>query len=302
MPDTWRKSSLKSMLEGCSWQWMLEQSVEERSSSPHAAAGTGFHKAMEDWELSGRTLELGQLKDIAAKAAFEECKGVPMAQWFEHEMDPELVMELAAESARVWWQEPARSNDGEIGTLREVQLEREHVASECHITAEYAGSDIPLSGTIDWVGKQGSKHYIVDFKTASSFRKWTYDQAPGIEEAMYRYLAYSKFDISSVAFEWHVVSAKEGKARLISGSNNGKKLLEVLDTAILDANVLHKYNAYRPRPDWNLCQRKWCAFYEGCQVDGTLSPTRIPASMASHADFSPFRIHGAGGVEPNMPR
>lgn len=287
--EGWRKSGLKSMLEGCSWQWMLEQMTDDRTSSPQASAGTGYHKAMEEWELSNRTLTLGKLKDIAAEAAFQESKNILMEQWFEHEMDPELVMELAAESVRVWWEEPAKSSDGEVGTLRDIQREREHIDSERHIVAEYAGSHIPLTGTIDWIGRLNDEYYIVDYKTASSFRKWTYKQEPGIEEAVYRYLMFADPDIKplKVKFEWHVVSAKEGKARLIHGTNDGAALLGILDTAIRDATVLLKYDAFRPRPDWNLCHRKWCAYYQGCQVDGTLSPTRLPAGTASTSGPSP---------------
>lgn len=286
--ETWRKSSLKALLEGCSWQWMLEQDAE-RTTSPHAAIGTGFHSGMEEWEKSGREASLGHLKDFAAKAALEESRGVPMEMWFEHQMDPEYVMEMAAESVRVWWEEPAKIKGGDTGTLREVQLERQHISSERFIKTDYANSSLPLSGTIDWIGRTDDTLYVVDFKTASSFRKWVYQQDPGIEEAMYRYLAFADPELPkmNINFEWHVVSAKEGKARLISGSNDGKKLLDVLDTAVSDANVLLKYDAYRPRPDWNLCQRKWCAFYQGCQVDGTLSPTKLPASAASYSGSSP---------------
>jgi len=160
-----------------------------------------------------------------------------------------------------------------------------------------------MTGTIDWIGKKGDTLYVVDFKTASSFRKWTYDQPAGIEEASYRYLAFADQELSptKVQFEWHVVSAKEGKARIIVGNNNGKQLLKVLDDAIKDANILYKYQAFRPKPEWNLCHRKWCEFYEGCQVDGTLSPTRLPASVSSHMGSSPVHVHGAGGVELNTP-
>ena len=287
--ETWRKSSLKAMLEGCSWQWMLEQVSGERKTSPHAAIGTGFHAALEEWETSKREMSLPELKESAAQHAFEESRLVAMDKWFEHEMDPDYVMNMAAESARIWWEEPARSKDGEIGTLRELLLSREHLASERFIKTDYAGSPLPMSGTIDWVGRKDKTTYIVDFKTASSFRKWTYDQQPGIEEAAYRYLAFADPELapSKVEFEWHVVSAREGKARLITGSNNGKELLKVLDQAILDANILYKYQAFRPKPDWNLCQRKWCEFYEGCQIDGSLSPNRLPASAASYSGISP---------------
>jgi len=301
--ETWRKSSLKSMLEGCSWQWMLEQMSDERYASPHASAGTGFHQAMEDWEVSGRTLTEGQLKDAAAQAALAEARSVPMEQWFEHQMDPEYVMELAAESVRVWWNEPAKSKQDSYGTLREILLEREHIASERFIKTDYAGSGVPISGTIDWIGRKGDTIHIVDFKTASSFRKWVYDQPAGIEEAVYRYLTLADEELlaSKVQFEWHVVSAKEGKARIIFGNNDNLTLLKVLDTAISEANVLLKYDAFRPRPDWNLCQRKWCAFYQGCQVDGSLSPSRLPASVASYSGNSPAIVHDAGDVEHSTP-
>lgn len=281
--ERWRKSGLKSMLEGCSWQWMLEQMYGQDYSSPHASAGTGFHRAIELWEEKDRMLTLGEMKDIAAKETYELCKRIPMDQWFEHEMDPEFVMELAAESVRIWWNEPAKDGEQEVGTLRDVLMSRNHLYSERYISAAYANTDVPLTGTLDWIGEKDGEHIIVDFKTASSFRKWTYKQTPGIEEAVYRYLAHADPDLTirNLRFEWHVVSAKEGRARLIHGSNDGLALLGILDNAIKDATVLAKYDAFRPRPDWSLCQRKWCQFYEGCQVTKQLSPNVMPSSVTS---------------------
>lgn len=267
----WRKSTLKSLLEGCSWQWALENVYKmETHGSPQTAMGTGYHKAMELYELGERRDSLENLRAIAAEAAFEECKLLPMSVWFEHELDPQWVVDGAQEAVRLWWEQPMT---GKEQTLRDVCAERTFVAAEKHFTADYPGLESRgLSGTVDAVYEEENCYVLVDHKTASSFRKWTYEQGSTIEASVYLYMAEKFYDDKPVKFEWHVVSPKEQKVRLIEGGTLDEEARLLLDQTLKKAETLYTTDSYRPKPDWNLCSPKWCSFYQGCRIDGTLTP------------------------------
>lgn len=271
MVKNWRKSTLKTLLEGCSWQWALENIYQmEGHGSPHTALGTGFHSALEAYELGERRDSLENLQAAAAESAFEECKRIPMDTWFEHELDPQWVVDGATEAVRLWWEQPSTK---EGLTLKSVSDGRRFLAAEKHFETDYpTGNERGLSGTIDALFEDDNGYILVDYKTASSFRKWTYEQGATIEAAMYLYMASQEYDDKPISFEWHVVSPKEQKVRIISGGKLDEGALDILGSSISSAEVLYENDAYRPRPDWNLCSPKWCAFYQGCRIDGTLSP------------------------------
>jgi hypothetical protein len=267
--EGWRKSTLKTMLDGCSWQYALESVYHlPGHGSPHTAAGTGFHKAMEEYEVLKRDVTMPALQEVAAQAAFEESKTLPMSVWFEHELDPATIMDWARESVRVWWEVDHGKGDR---PLKNVLDDRKHLGSEIFCHMEHPDSERGVQGTIDALYEDDEWAYVVDFKTASSFRKWTYEQAPNVESALYLYMAQNLTD-KPVRFEWHVVSQKEGKARLIDGGPYTQEHAQVLSRYLLDADVLARTATYRPRPEWNLCSPKWCAYFEGCRTTGTLSP------------------------------
>jgi hypothetical protein len=269
--ENWRKSTLKSLLEGCSWQWALENVYKlESHGSPQTALGTGFHKAMEMYELNGREDSLESLQSIAAQSAFEECKLLPMSVWFEHELDPEWVMENAKEAVRLWWEQPQNSTGK---TLKELCDARKFVTAEHMLRAEWRSSMRGLSGTIDALHDAGDEYVLVDYKTASSFRKWPYKIGPTIEAAVYLWMARQTMaNDKPIRFEWHIVSPKEQKVRVVDGGVYDAEKDLLLERSIVKADVLYDTQTYRPRPEWNLCSPKWCAYFQGCRGDGTLSP------------------------------
>jgi hypothetical protein len=124
---------------------------------------------------------------------------------------------------------------------------------------------------------------ITDLKTASSMRRWPYTMQHNIETAMYLSLASAAVEQGLMPdkrtiFQYHIVSAKEGKTRVIELpplDRDGEKLLEV---ALTEAQTIKKLDAYRPKPDWNLCSPKYCAYFDGCRGDGTLSPYALTIS------------------------
>lgn len=274
--DNWRKSTLKTLLEGCSWQWALEHVYQkEAHGSPATSMGTGFHSAMEHYEVSKRKAPLDELQGIAAASTFAEAKKLPMQTWFDHQTDPEFIMEQAREAVRIWWEEPSHKSGL---TLKEVADSRTVKHTELWHQKDWPGSKRGVMGTMDALYEDDEFAYVVDYKTASSFRRWTYEQPPKVESALYLYMAQDLTD-KPVKFEWHVVSPKEGKGRVIDGGTLTGKHMEVLARSIMEANIIYQRDAYRPNPEWNLCQPKWCSFYEGCRIDGTLTPYTLTTSM-----------------------
>ena len=275
----WSKSSLKSLLDGCSWQWALRKIYElEDHGSPATAMGTGFHKAIEEWENSKRTLSLEQMQSVAAESAFEECKLLPMEQWFEHGTDPEQTLEFAKESVRIWWDTPI--NKG--ATIREIVSEWDCIGTETYWKNSFA--DHILHGYVDSVYESDREIIVVDNKTASSMRRWKYDQDMNLEASVYLALAHKAqneglLPDKPITFQYHVVSAKEGKARIIDMGYMGQESFDILVEALREAEAIKKHHAYRPNPDWNLCSKKYCAYFEGCRIDGTLTPYTLTPLM-----------------------
>jgi len=294
----WSKSSLKSLLDGCSWQWALRKIYElEDYGSPQTAMGTGAHKALEEWEKSGRSLSLKELQTVAAEAAFEECKKLPVEQWFEHAMDPELTIDLAKESIRVWWEIPI--NKGM--PIREVVTDYTWIGSELYWNQPFG--DHIIHGFIDSVYEDDENIIIVDNKTASSMRRWKYEQDMNVEAALYMALGHKAqneglLPDKRITFEYHVMSAKEGKARIINMGYMGDDAYKILHEAITEATAIKKHDAYRPRPDWNLCSKKYCAYFEGCRITGTLSPYHLTPSNKPLPVLPPESGEEALGTRP----
>jgi len=283
MVTHWRKSTLKSLLDGCSWQWALENIYKmETHGSPHTSLGTGYHKAMEMYELGERRDSLENLQAIAAETAFEECKVLPTELWFEHELDPQWVVDGAQEAVRLWWEQP--SNRTGL-TLKEVSDSRKFIAAEKHfVLDEYDDNGRGLSGTVDAVYEDDSHYILVDHKTASSFRKWTYEQGSTIEASVYLYMAQKYYDDKPVKFEWHVASPKEKQVRVIEGGTLDEPALLTLSKSVGTANALVDTSTFRPRPEWNLCSPKWCTFFDGCRINGTLTPYQLTTSNVPSLD------------------
>jgi hypothetical protein len=282
----WSKSSLKSLLDGCSWQWALRKIYEiEDYGSPQTSMGTGVHKALEEWEKSERSLALKELQTIAAESAFEQCKELPMEQWFEHSTDPEQVIELAKESVRVWWETPI--NKG--APIKQIVEGYKWLGSELYWNQKFG--DFNIHGFVDSVYDDGRDIIIVDNKTASSMRRWKYEQDMNVEAALYMALAHKAqneglLPDKQITFEYHVMSAKEGKARIINMGYMGQDAFDILHEALTEATAIKKHSAYRPNPEWNLCSRKYCAYFEGCRINGTLSPYNLTISNVPKPDTS----------------
>ena len=294
----WSKSSLKSLLEGCSWQWALRKIYDiQDHGSPQTAMGTGVHKAIEEWEKSGRSLSMEEMQSIAAESAFAECKLLPMEQWFEHSTDPEQVIEYAKESVNLWWN--YQPNKGT--SLRRMVEGWKWLGSEVYWNQPVG--DFQIHGYIDSVYEDDRHIIVVDNKTASSMRRWKYDQEMNLEVALYITLAEKAQNAGllpdkPIAFQYHVMSAKEGKSRLIEMPYLNEDGYKILHDALTEATAIKKHNAYRPKPDWNLCSRKFCAYFDGCRIGGTLTPYNLTTSnipMPEASTSGPHEVPAEGG-------
>lgn len=294
----WSKSSLKSLIEGCSWQWALKKVYGyEEYGSPQTCMGTGFHKAIEYYHAhSDASLE--DVQEVAKHATWEEAKSLPMSQWFTHQVEPELVMLQAMDAVKLWWEQPY---DKDGNTFKMLSDTRRLLTSEGYYSRKHIPSNNNVHGFIDEMYETDDEIVVVDLKTASSFRKWKYDQPASIEAAAYIFLANDVAKGKPVSFEWHVVSPKESKTRLVRNAVGWDVLERMLDDYMRKADVLVELDAFRPRPDWNLCDKKWCAFWQGCQVDGTLSPNALTVSQKPRLE-DPHSLPAEVGVEAHALR
>jgi hypothetical protein len=124
-------------------------------------------------------------------------------------------------------------------------------------------------------------------------RRWKYDQPMNVEAAMYLALAEIAKDEGllprkETVFQYHVVSAKEQKVRVIEMGSLDGNAMNILQQALSEATTIEKYGAYRPKPDWNLCSKKYCAYFDGCRIDGSLSPYSLTVSHVSSMQATPL--------------
>lgn len=298
----WSKSSLSTLLDGCSWQWAL-QKVHGLPSpdTPANAIGTAYHSVLEeherarlDWHRTGGAVgdRDGLTRELAeqrlAHHVAEGCRQVPDGSWELHGTSPEAALEAALQALGYWW---AYEVD-ERGSLRDVLLTYRPVAVEPYFNVAHPSGE-RIHGYIDWLGYDpaSSSWVVIDHKTAGSFGRWP-EGGGGHEREAAVYLVGSEVAAAlpvgkgAVRMEWHIARKGKGKtdrweaARLVSRAlaDYDRKVLGLqLQSA---ADVVAR-EGYEPNPSWNLCSQKWCAFYTGCQVTGELTPGRMDAAVAS---------------------
>lgn len=214
-----------------------------------------------------------------------------MQQWFDHGTDPQQVVDYA-QSAMELWSDYQMSKGG---TLKEVAESRKWLSSEAYFNHEW--KKFRIHGFTDSVYEDDKRTIIIDYKTATSMRRWTYEQSMNVEAAMYLALGNKAREDGNlpdkpVHFEYHVISPKEGRTRIVEMGAMTREAERILKEYLSDAVAIVKRDAYRPNPDWNLCSPKYCAYFQGCRVDGTLTPYTLTPRM----EPAPAPIEE--GVEP----
>jgi len=293
--DGWSKSSLKSLLEGCSWQWALQRiGGLDGGSSPHSAAGTGLHAAIE-WHEQSRidgspTPDMASLIYAAYEEGYEDGQNIPTNLQAYHG-DAHVAARWAAELTHTWWE----------SDIRQTLLTYTPIAVEPH--AETANVPVPttLRGYLDWFGRDDNGiATVVDYKSASDANRWKNPEHHLIESSVYLYLAMAGGLVTGdepVRMEWHVVSRK-GDTTILRGPSFTPDVMEFLFARVSEAQAIMDSAGYRPNPSWGLCSERWCNFYHGCQTSGILGPDHISFDSPEPAPLRAGR--GAGEVERGL--
>jgi len=270
--DGWSKSSLKQVLEGCSWQWALQKlGGLDGPPTPHSAAGTGMHAAIEEHErcrIQGvQPPDLVTLLPLAAEGAAEDGEKIP-ADWARIHGDVDQAIEWAVDLFATWYDSP----------IRQQLLTYTPLAVEPHLEIKSPVPPHNLRGYLDWIGRDADGVLtVVDYKSASNLSRWKSADNHILEAAVYLYLAASSEWWSGdepIRMEWHVVSRK-GDTHILEGPTFDSEISEFLIQQLGAAQAMTDAKAWKPNPSWGLCSDRWCAFYHGCQVTGALSPELV---------------------------
>ena len=289
--DGWSKSSLKSLLEGCSWQWALQRiGGLEGGSSPHSAAGTGLHAAIEWHELSridGANIpDKSSLIYEAYQNGYDDGQNIPTNLEAYHG-GADLAAKWAAELTDTWYE----------SDLRQTLITYTPIAVEPHYEVKVVEDRPNLRGYLDWVGRDNEGvATVVDYKSASDLRRWTNPDHHLIESAVYLYLASTdeQFENEPIRMEWHAISRK-GETGILRGPTMNPDLSYFLFQRLDEAQAIMDSAGYKPNPSWSLCSERWCNFYHGCQTSGILGPDHISFDSPEPAPLRAGR--GAGEVE-----
>lgn len=269
--DGWSKSSLKSMLEGCNWQWALNRVAGLPSgSTPHSAAGTGMHAAIELHEqarIDGAPLpELWELLWESAREAYDDGDNIS-PEFARVHGDANVAAQWATNLTVSWYD-----------SIREDLLGYTPLAVEPHIETARVPGPHTLRGYLDWVGRdQNGVLTVVDYKSASGLARWNDPEKHLLEAAAYLYLVSTSDYWSGdepIRMEWHVVSRKD-EAKILEGPTFGPDIIGFIYDRVVDSQVVIDGNMFAPNPSWGLCSPRWCEFYHGCQVTGALGPDHI---------------------------
>ena len=302
LPDAWSKSSLGTLLEGCSWQWALEKVYgQEGGGTPATVLGTAYHAGVE-WWCRSRLIEqrdrVAMFADDGGKAAMfavamealdREVEQLDDEQWALHGTDYATLVEELAAALEHWWSTPIR--DGQPGAGMSI---RERIMRWRIIAVEPAFNEQPTEGLTGVRGfidllvwdPDDAVYRVVDHKSAGSFGRWAHDGAGHeIEAGVYVVGAEIASHLPAhgpVVMEWQITRKKlSAHARF-----EGVRVIEFevqdvhrlwLEDRIKLANRIVADDLFETNPGWNLCSAKWCPHFRGCQVDGDLHPRQLMA-------------------------
>lgn len=294
--QAWSKSSMSTLLDGCSWQWYLNK-VEGLPGldTPANIVGTTVHAALEQherariaWFLSGGRdgLQFGlthqQMHEHADQTARELVGSLPHDYpWDRFEEDVHAIKRQVDAAIDNWYLQPEPT----LGmTLRDRLLTMRPVAVEPYFNVAEPATGLGLHGYIDWLGYDHTTRtwVVVDHKTAGSLGRWPRGGA-GHEDEAAAYAVGSQVArhlpvTGDVRMEWHVIRKTRGErsnfepVRMVFRHVEGRdrhlleQRLELADEVVTLAD-------FEPNPGWNLCTPRWCPYFEGCQVTGELAPT-----------------------------
>lgn len=295
----WSKSGLATIVAGCSWQSYLSKVMQEPDpGSPATLAGTAYHAAIEQHERArivqarGGDMEvptLGHLAQTTVRVISDGADAIADEQWHLHGSDVDEVANRVGAALNHWWHTPAAKDPGD--SLRDIRLGYRPILSEQYFRVDTDWSARPLHGYIDAVcwDPEEEQWVVIDDKSASNFGRWPHGgDGHEVEAAVYALGALKAAgipvsDAGQVRMEWHVARTAEGQNSRFEGARLIRRTVDRFDLALLEDHVkiadrTVDEGLFQTNPGWNLCSKKWCAFWEKCQVTGELSPETVHAA------------------------
>jgi hypothetical protein len=264
--NRWHQSTLSNLLDGCSWQYFLTYIIGlNTGKKPYAAIGTAYHSAIELHEnnrIKNIETTKEEMEDYAVKLLSKTIKS--------DDAEYEELFKNLRDALSNWYE-----------VHRPVVLNWEVVAIEPEFTLSLVDDHKPIGGYIDAIYRDADgKVFIVDHKTAKSFDRWRDADGHRTQATMYAtalVLSPDFPEITELPEMVYMVSRTSTSKR--KDFDKGRTLrvqpmledVRLLGDRIRAAENMVKTESYTTKTDWALCSPKWCPFYQGCQVDKTLS-------------------------------
>jgi len=270
--SAWHQSTLETLLDGCSWQYFLTY-VAQAEAAPKASstAGIAYHLAIEMHERARQDgaeegLPLKEMLAIAEKEVRDT-------------MDEKDVVDAAKAALRNWYAKPMK--DGEL-PHREWLMQHEPVAIEPYFRTPLVEGAKPIAGWIDGVYRNtdSKKLMLIDHKTAKSLSRWGYDGNELRHQAtLYSVALALTEDLDYMPDMTYLISrTSAGRGASFEPARRVTVQPDLLDVAELGDRVrkaeqMVADQEFVRRPEWVLCDERWCPFYERCMGTGELAGT-----------------------------
>lgn len=262
----WHQSTLSNLLDGCSWQYFLTYVLElPQGTKPYAVVGTAFHTAVELHERN---------RMVDKETSLDEMKTTAIEYIHSQVSDEEILPELEGNCLNAlenWY------NKGH----REWVLNYKPVAIEPEFTLPLVDGARPIGGYIDavYLDEKTGVYFIVDHKTAKNFDRWRDAEGHRYQAAMYSAALVLSEDFPMITEMPEMVymvtrtstsKRKDFEHLRIVRVQPTLEDISLLGDRIRKAEQIVKDETYTTKTNWPLCSAKWCPFFQGCQVDGSL--------------------------------
>ena len=265
--NRWHQSTLSTLLDGCSWQYFLTYVLElPQGDKPHALVGSAFHSAVELHEKNRMNSLNTTLQEMETNAI----------QFISDNLKDRTLLDGLCDTVKVtlenWYTKGQR----------DWLLDYTPIAIEPEFTLPLVDNAKPIGGYIDAIYRDDTTgtYFIVDHKTAKSFDRWRSGEGHRYQAAMYSaalVLSDEFPDITEMIEMVYMVTRTSTSKRKDFEHTRIVRVMPNLDDVkllgdrIRTAEEIVSTESFKQRPDWILCSSKWCPFFQGCQVDKTLS-------------------------------
>ena len=300
--NRWHQSTLSNLLDGCSWQYFLTYILElPQGLKPYALVGSAFHSSVELHENN-------RMSDPTSITTIEDMEAEGLQFLTDNITEPiedALLVELTTnmKSAIYNW----------YTNIRPVVLNWKPVAIEPEFTIPLVDQAKPIGGYIDAIYQDDTgRYFIVDWKTAKNFDRWRDADGHRHQAAMYSVALVLSEDFPEITEMPEMVYMVVRTQKSVRSNFEPFKIVKVQptieDVKLLGDRIrLAEYTVanehYTQKTDWPLCSKKWCPFYEGCQVTLTLSgtPDLVRSRMLQQLTMEQLESQSEGHGETQYP-